>query len=123
METNINYTNLTSVSFCLDCFKAGYPVVSQFSAFLDNRSNIIFRTRIMPEFFKRFRYTPGITPHLFMSKTVDPEKHIVGYLCSCGVCDVKFSDQGELKRVTSVKGEMSIERWLEREREVLRLKQ
>ena len=123
METKINYTNFTGVSFCLKCFYAEYPVVSQFSAFLDNRSNIIFRTRIMPEFFERFKYTPGLTPHLFMSKTVDTEKCIVGYQCSCGVCDVKFNDREELKKVISVKGEMSIQRWLEKEQTAFRLKQ
>lgn len=123
METNINYTNFTSVSFCLKCFEARYPVVGQFSAFLDTKSSIIFRARINPEFFKRFKYTLGITPHLFMSKTVDPEKGTVGYLCSCGVCDVKFNDQGELKKVVSVKGEMSIQRWLQRELTALKMKQ
>ncbi len=121
MEKNVNYINFTAVSFCYRCFLEGFPRTNQRSAYLDDRSNLIFLVTIHEQYYKRFKYTPGFTPHLFMSRTVDMVKGIVKYNCSCGVCEVEFvNGTSNLKKVTSVKGVMSIERWREKEKEALR---
>lgn len=119
MEKKINYTNFTVVSFCHRCFLMGHPRNGQYSAYLDNKSNLIFLVTIQQQYYNRFKYTPGFTPHLFMSNTVDTVNHTVKYICSCGICEVEFDNLKEVTKIDSVKGVMSIERWLKKEKEAL----